>query len=241
MSGVYVVVASNNCGEVEVCEVFAGQQSATSCVQEISGSMFNHYPAVEVMGDNSIRWTYVKTPERTVSIYWKAIKISHVSQEDVAHIVDQIVGVKDTLTVRFSKVIDEDGSVKASALVEDSKQSAINTEFLKSEQMPGGFDWFDKPVFSVTLFEDPENIKPTSELSDAQKWGLVTARVKKQPNFSLLIPFVGTFIQSSALEELKKKSVIGDQIVKMECDFLDSIRDEEINLQYIIRDQSTSY
>lgn len=243
MSGVYVVVATNGKGEIEVCETFAGQQAAVSCVQEVSGNTFNHYPNVEVMSDNSIRWNYVKTTDKVVSIYWKAIKISHVSQAQVIDIVNQAFGLKyesiskdDETYLRGTPV---PLTIQIPIIIEPSDidiQKLISDEFARCDRMPGGFDWNDNPVLSAMLFEDPENVKPSSSLSDVQKMALVTARVKKLPNFSLLVPFVGTFIQSSALHELKANTTIGKQIIKMECDLLDRIREEEIKVQYQIRD-----
>jgi hypothetical protein len=224
MSGVYVVVSTRD-GEVEVCETYAGQQSAVSCVREISGDTFNHYPVVEVDSDNSIQWKYVNNPHHTVSIYWKPIRVDHISKSDV-----------DNLLGHMFSAINDDGSIKASALISvpvvvandtDELAKFTNEEFARSETMPGGFDWNDKPVFSVQLFEDPESVKPTEDLTQDQRWALVTARYKKM--------FQG-FERDVVLLELKNKTALGQHSVDRECELLDRLRGEQIDTLYKVRD-----
>jgi hypothetical protein len=96
---------------------------------------------------------------------------------------------------------------------------------------PGGWDYYDEPITFATLIDDPYEVKPISDLTEAKKWALVIARIRKRLNFSMLVPGLGTFVRSFALRELENKSHIGLIIRNLELDWLDQYRKD--NIKYL--------
>jgi len=93
--------------------------------------------------------------------------------------------------------------------------------------LPAGWDHAGRPIRMDFLISNPEYVKPTWELTENQQWALAIARISKRPNYSLKL-LMGTFIQSSALQELKNRTVNGRCILVDECDFLDTVRESSV-------------
>lgn len=93
--------------------------------------------------------------------------------------------------------------------------------------LPAGWMYGGKPATMADLFDDPYNVLPIYNLSEAQKWALVTSRVSKRPNFIEYLPATGNCNQSAALLELKNKTNIGKEIVLLECARLDQVLAEQ--------------
>lgn len=75
--------------------------------------------------------------------------------------------------------------------------------------LPGGFDFNDKPLFMKDI-KDGDDFKQDYQLTEEQKWALVTARIAKRPLFiwhNLLTR--ATCDQQQALQELKTRSPAG--------------------------------
>ncbi len=110
--------------------------------------------------------------------------------------------------------------------VKDSQQ-VVPVDDPEEDSLPAGWDLSGNPIKMKQFFGDPDNVKPIGFLTEAQKWALVEARIAKRPNFSVKVPNVGTFVQFSTLDELKRRTCIGHYIRNMECDYLDDLQLEE--------------
>lgn len=93
--------------------------------------------------------------------------------------------------------------------------------------LPVGWSYSGKPITMADLLSDPYNVSSIYSLSEQKQWALVTSRVKKRPGFTVHLPSIGTFIQTSALHELENKTTLGHEIVMLECVFLDRVLSEQ--------------
>ncbi len=212
MSGAYIVIGANQLGEIKFCEAFAGRQSADVRARELIGQTNTHqYPTIKVEQDNSIEWTYYKGALGSVTVHWKSIQI------------DSVAAAPNF----WQNLQTSHPSVPVPVPVPSPTPAAgviAPTLFDGAETIPGGFNSDNKPVFLDYVMDFPDDVKPTSDLSESQRWALVTAYTKKHPRFTVYIPGAGTFIQSSALPELKGKTDLGRQIVSTICNQLDDFR-----------------
>ena len=93
--------------------------------------------------------------------------------------------------------------------------------------LPGGFSLKDKALTMKEVSADPHNVKSIYELTEAQKWALVTSRISKRPSFLCYSPKNGTFSQYYALKELVKRSFAGQEIMELELAQLQAIYENE--------------
>jgi len=89
--------------------------------------------------------------------------------------------------------------------------------------LPGGWDLNNKPILVRDLCDDPYSVKDFHSLTAKQQIALVTARIRKRPNFILNIPGWGTFNRDAALVELNPVSHIGEMIIESDLDILDKL------------------
>ena len=89
----------------------------------------------------------------------------------------------------------------------------------KLATLPGGFSYDGfKPLFMKDILDAkgyPFAAVRFKELSEAQLTALLQARLNKRPNFQVLIPGLGRYIQKYALEEVKNKTAGGAKIMEL--------------------------
>ncbi len=106
--------------------------------------------------------------------------------------------------------------------------------------LPAGFSLKDKGLTMKDVSADPHNVKSIYELTEAQKWALVTSRVSKRPSFLCYSPNNGTFSQYYALKELVKRSFAGQEIMKLELTQLQAIYENEKKPSWEAYDEESS-
>jgi len=90
------------------------------------------------------------------------------------------------------------------------------------------FGWTtNNKAFCLKDGVDPYEMMPPTQLSEPKQWALITARVSKSPSFRVKTS-LGTFVQASALQELKKKTPVGEEIVKDQIAKLQALVDDEM-------------
>lgn len=88
--------------------------------------------------------------------------------------------------------------------------------------LPAGWSYAGKPVTIADLIDNPSNVYHTWHLSEAQRWALAIARISKRPAFTVYIPGKGNCDQFAALNALKGKTSLGQEILLLECNWLNS-------------------
>lgn len=92
-----------------------------------------------------------------------------------------------------------------------------------ADNLPGGFTYDNKPLTIGDIKADPYCSHSIYSLSDAQKTALVTARIRKMPNYYYKdIAPANNRLQSLALEEIKNKTSLGEDIVRYEIAILEN-------------------
>jgi hypothetical protein len=199
MSGVYIIVSVNNHLDIEV-EAHAGfegaKQRALELAKEKSAipSWICSDPKEEKL-DVGCKWVFLNTSKTCVFVVYQPIQVPDY-----------------TKTVPCQLYMDADGAV--------SGINPMPKDDPEDRNLPGGWDYNNIPITMALLTDDPYAVKAYNDLTTQQIRALVFARIKKRPNFSILIPGYGTFVQNSALKELEKNSVIGEQIIDAEINFL---------------------
>lgn len=93
------------------------------------------------------------------------------------------------------------------------------------EDIPAGFSISNKPLTNLHMIKYPYQFKSAvSELTETQKWALITARVNKLSDYEIDMPGFGLMYKHNALAALKSKNEFGKIIVEVECEVLDVLR-----------------
>lgn len=87
-----------------------------------------------------------------------------------------------------------------------------------ADHLPAGWSYPDKKPVTIGQLKAGQDCLMASELSEDQKWALVTARVSKRPKCLFLLPPYGNglYSQTHALSELKNKTEVGRIIVMLD-------------------------
>ena len=110
----------------------------------------------------------------------------------------------------------------------------------KDLDLPAGWQHDGTPVKMDVLFNDPQSIKDQEDLTLDQQYALAIARIAKRPNYSYTSD-IGVFVQSSALQELKKRTDIGYEILESEMEFLWDLKREQLNILDVVDDDVTIF
>jgi hypothetical protein len=116
--------------------------------------------------------------------------------------------------------------------LEDEIEIEFNYHNPYDKNAPAGWFQNGKPAKMSDLRKNPHDIVPIYDLSENKQWALVTARIKKSPDYNEYIPsmYDEDFVvdQEQALIELKNRSDKGHDILQHECLFLENIRESEL-------------
>lgn len=202
MSDIYIVIENSDNAAPDVCEVYSDKQQALG-----RASALAHFAAV-----HHSSWDI--SPKEKVDVqgnqYWVFLNNSGFNRHYVA--------------VYYKKV--EDKVTSKSFTIPTSPLPPPKDDPM-DPTLPAGWTYNGKPITMADLLEDPYNIKPTYDLSESQRYALVTSRIKKRPQFFLSIPSIFRGDQKAVLHELETKTNIGHEIVMLECVFLDRILSEQ--------------
>jgi hypothetical protein len=233
MGSVYVVISVKDGAELEVCEAYAGVQHALGRAFALAHfASVTHpewlvtSPHEEATGpDGSSRWVFLDTSRNYVAVHYKKIQESTPTKDPL----DPVRNFNTLDGYRLFK------SAPAVTIV-DGYQSSFQPKPAPKDDptdrsLPAGWTYGNAPATMAELLDYPYDVKPTASLTEAQKWALVTSRVKKRLGFSILVPGTGTFVHRSALIELEGKTTWGAEIVRLECEWLDRVRQEQIDAE----------
>lgn len=196
---------------------------ACSWCHEVYGVTGNHNPKAQDCGDGStVEYVVYRGDEEDVFI--------SVIELEVLTAIPHFRGDFVTMDGDLSGSTSPQTIVAIVAPVDDPREASL----------PAGWDYEGLPIRMETLLDDADCVRPMNELSDKQQWALTIARVSKRPNFSWSTP-QGVFVQSSALHELKNKTMVGHNIRVAEMDYLDKLRQENCVVDMLDDNYDDSY
>lgn len=258
MSSVYTVVSIKSGTELDVVEVYAGNMSAFKRAREIALTTSSPYPewvirnpVQETESDGSLRWVFLDTYKFYVAVHFKTILGVSPSENPEVEVVkksygsDIFIKASDVPLVQQPKADSDPEENWVDKFIDnfyDNLNKAVppppvvkDTPLLHS--LPAGWLLNGKPATMADLVNNPTAVKHTYELTESQRFALVTARVSKRPGFSMLLHGLGTFTQAPTLQDLKAKTTLGYEIVRQECEWLDRVLDSHVLLQGIVEDE----
>jgi hypothetical protein len=95
--------------------------------------------------------------------------------------------------------------------------------------LPAGWDINNKPIAMGALLDNPGFVKDhLLDLSDAEKWALVTARIRKSPHFAVTPKGYSGYIPSrnDALKAVEDRSDLGTKVRDADLEKLHELRKE---------------
>ena len=218
MSAVYIVLCIHD-GNIEICETYPGFQKASERAIEIAQPLVDEdselFELDRIPKEINCCWTFFQSYEYNVSVLFRKI---YTDKKDLNY--------QNSTGIYFS-------SWQYSAVLDNTSPVPIikPMDYPMQDDLPGGFSLDDKPIIMSELINDPHNVKKSIDLTDNQKWAIVTARIRKRPYFRVNVGVygVGYAYQDDALKHLKDKTMAGLIIRDYELKFLDEIIDQEIN------------
>jgi hypothetical protein len=210
MSHVYIVVATKD-ADVETCESFAGATQALGRAFQLSSDksgvgrtdLFNPSPKEEVMTDGSTRWVFMNTNKQSVVVTYRKVESSLLSQKDPMSVLPPL-------------------TVAPSAWVQPITTPSFSDKYLPvysvgNPVLPAGWSKAGTPVLMREVLDGRSDLIDPFTLSEAQKWALITARIRKCPNYNNQYSRLDS---RDILLELKKKSFLGLSIRDIEIEEL---------------------
>jgi hypothetical protein len=229
MSEIYIVVGLRG-DEVEICEAFFAQAVALGRAFQVATNLAQYAvsttPREETMADGSVYFTFLSNGKATVKVVRREIGDSLPSQRDPMSFLGGLSSdgdvPKDVAPAGGS--IGTSGSYSSAWVVSHSQPIAtIKYDFL-DPSLPVGWFQNGKPALMSDMLADPFEIKdPLWDLTDAQKWALIEARVRKSPGFHSPI---GTLDHARALVQLQGKLPHGEMLVQEEIEALHALRED---------------
>ena len=217
MSNVYVVLAIvSSLLDVKVCEVYIDKDLAFKKAIELAKEVcpphridwLNTNPTEE-KSERLSRWIFLDTSSKAVIVTCQKI-MDDTSKEFV----------DSTLTNNTPDTPD----------TPDTQDKTILQNCIDELSLPGGWFFNNKPATFEDLINEPLSLKMSLDMTEHQQWALVIARISKRPNFSTFIMGVGIVNMLEAIKQLKDRTYVGSIIKDMELNYLDSIRDDQINI-----------
>lgn len=225
MSHIYAVVATKD-SDIETCEVFSGVQLALGRAFQLASNkaglgrtdLFDAAPAEETLPDGTLRWVFMDTNRQSVVVFYRPIADSLLSQKDPNSVVLNIPPVR----IGMGIVNPRDVAVTV------TNSPGIIIDFL-DPRLPVGWKFDGTPAFMSDMEERPSEVKdPLNDLTDAQKWALVTARIRKNHNwFGTPKGHSGTAVyRHQAIKEVLDKTALGQSLRDFEMENLHALRED---------------
>ena len=229
MSEIYIVVGLRG-DEVEMCEAFFAQavalgrafQAATNLAQYAVSTT----PREETMADGSVCFTFLSNGRATVKVVRREIGDSLPSQRDPMSFLGGLSADGDVPkdVAPSGGSTGKAGSYSAAWLSSHSQPPAPPSYDFLDPALPAGWFHNGKPALMSDLLSNPFDVKdPLWDLTEAQKWALIEARVRKSPGFHSPI---GTLDHARALVQLQGKLPKGEMLVQEEIEALHALRED---------------
>lgn len=206
MSDVYIVVSVNGNSIPEVCEAYSdkqqafGRAAALAHFIAIHNSEWETSPKEKVDVHGNQHWVFLKTSNifnmHFVGVYCKKVEDKVTSKSFTIPSPLTFLGPLPT-TISPPK--------------DDPSEPSL----------PFGWTYGGNPVTTANVITDPYNVVPVYSLKLEQQWALVTVRIQKRPAFTINVPGTGTCDQAGALDALRNKTILGQEILMLECIWLD--------------------
>jgi hypothetical protein len=243
MSYVYIVVATRGTA-IENCEAYAGIQSALGRAFQLSSDNLvpdatNQTdipftsPAEEQMADGSVRWVFMDTDQRTVMINYRKIEEILPSVKDPAsaapaHPFVPYIQMEHEIWVNPS----------VTAPIHTQTPTAAADYDLNDPTLPVGWKIDNLPALMSDMTNNALNIKDPLDLTEEQKWALVTVRLRKSPNWKGVAKGSASPIawhQKAALKQIEERTGIGELLRDKEIESLHEQR-ETLLVSQMFRD-----
>jgi hypothetical protein len=219
---VYIVVATKE-SDIENCEAYAGAQVALGRAFQLASNKSGHgrtdlfisSPNEENMSDGSVRWVFMNTNKQSVAVYYCNIESALMSSKDAGSFLP---------AVSMSAPADPPIHQPSRLGYADSPKIIEPYNFL-DPSLPAGWKLDGTSALMSDLLSTPQNIVDPLTLTEAQKWALVTVRVRKSPGYKGR--FQGNlYLQDAVLIVLEAKSMAGENIRDDELQSLASLRED---------------
>jgi hypothetical protein len=197
---VYVVTARED-DVVDVCETYSTENLALGRGLQLAATyagpgrvdLWESSPASQVWTDSTLRWIFMDTNKHTVQVVRCEVRGALLSVKDPASNVPPI-----------------------------HVPTPPPYDFM-DRSLPAGWSLDGKPILMSDLLADPRNVRDPLTLTDAQKYALVTARIRKSPDYrSQPIRFF-TYYQNAALRDLATRSLDAEELRDSEILSLQSL------------------
>jgi len=231
--GVYIVISTTDMGVVEICEAYAGAESALGRAWSLATDkspnnpnwVFSN-PPEEKLADGSIRWTFLETSKNFVAVYFRSIETALLSKRDPIAVLRDLLMPNVTPTTPVPPVppVTVAPTVPSGGTVVSAPNEKANMD------LPGGWDRKGSAVKLRTVVEDPQDVLPYDQLTVSQKRALATARVAKNPGW---VMFWDNHIwtQPEALVELKSNAspIVVERIIDFEVSWLNDLHEQSLD------------
>lgn len=213
-------------------------------------------PTEEKLPGGAARWVLLDTSHNYVAVYYSHIDESLKSRKDRLSLVDRLgSSLNDDGTLKPSSLTDllpvitfttprtvpSLADVKASdiprgmdpedvVILGDENLQAVHVPAydIMDRKLPAGFDLNNKPILMGDMLDDPYRAKAPENLTTHQKWALVIARAKKDPDWRTLPKGYSGYCPHAevALPELEARTQFGELIMEGEIATLQGIYDD---------------
>lgn len=213
MSYVLTVVSQ---GTLQYIDLFAGYQRASESAllwakaYVSKPELIDSEPEAFESKDGSFEWTFVDTNKTQICVHF------------LRHLENRMPGPVGPPTHKVVQAALP--PVQKPKFVVPDLASPTDSDDPLADHLPAGWSHPQLKPLSVKQLKAGETCLYLSELTEDQKWALVTARINKRPNVRFLVKpsvypteqFPGLYSQKYALEELKNRTSVGLIIRDME-------------------------
>ena len=213
MSAVYIVLSISSSFGIDI-ECHSGFMKANEKALEIAKAKgidhkINKNP-LEQKTDNSIIWVYFSDESNFIAVVFQSIKSPNKSN---------YFAQKGLSGLALSNPMPMGGFTSDGYQLFKQPPTTILDD-PACDELPGGWDYNGKPITMAIVKSEPLSVRSYSDLNFAQTEALITARIKKRPNFSILVPGIGTFLQKESLIEIANKTLNAGYIMDIELNWL---------------------
>lgn len=206
MSEVYIVIQNSGNAAPDVCEAYSDKQQALGRATALAHFAAVHHPLWDTTPREKVDahgnqyWIFLSNSgfdRHYVAVYYKKVE-------------DKVTSKSFTIPSPFPFL----GPPPAPTPPPPKDDPA-------DPSLPFGWTHAGNPVTTASVDVDPYNIVPVYSLKLEQQWALVTVRIQKRPAFTIHVPGTGTCDQAGALDALRNKTTLGQEILMLECIWLD--------------------
>lgn len=250
---VYIVVSTKE-SEIEYCEAYAGANAAMGRAAQLAfdkagkghADLVDTSPKEELLTDCSTRWVFMNTNRQSVQVIFRKIEVALPAHNNSAVPPSPIVPVTplpfgmvvvqqppaDPPRMSIGDLIKQKlGMLPAADPTPPIHVAPLPTARppydFRDRSLPVGWKFDGKPALMGDLLDSPLDVLDPSNLTDAQKWAVVTARVSKSPGWKGMpkgSPIA--WFSRDALVQIKSKSAIGELLRDGEIESLHHLRDD---------------